>query len=386
MPQTNLPNLANLPANPVVRFVWEVIPSSPRETYLPGQARVTARVRTAYDQRIPFLNLVTGYSYDAIQGGKRVIRRITPLEYPYHRGLYCIGSANVDGLSPGLPGMPVGTISKNAFQRYAPGAANVETYTQPNLNQPDYLDASIELVFSTLEYRIRSDADPLMKSRDTNNPGWLGLIDEGDALQRGVKRYITRTAVDTGKVITVPGNFLFYKQFGIPIPQSSNSIYQFSQDLTYEWHDIPENCLPYTAWNRCAKGVNRYKFDGYPAETLLFKGYAFKRETDSFGLEKYRVRYTFRFLPNWDEAALKAQGHNYVLAIGPKYFNDGTANPNAGKLVFLEVCTRGSTLTTSVPGVGSLPTRPIAPLNGSPVYPLVDFRDLFRPEQPPGPF
>lgn len=378
MPQTTL-------HTQTVRFVWEVDPASPVETFMPGQGRATAKVRTAYDLRQPFLDLVTGYSYLAKQGTKKVIRRITPLAYPYHRGLYCTGASRVEGVSPGLPTMPQGTTSKIHFLRYAPGAIDNETYTQPQLNQPDYLDARIELTFATLPYRVREDTDPEMISQDITNQGWLGKVDEGDALRRGKKRYIARTATDTGKLVTIPGNFMYYKDFGIPIPNSSNAVYVFSQDLVYEWFDIPEEAIPFSAIAACAAKTNDKVFDGYPVETLLFKGYGLKRETSAFGLESYTIRYTFRYLPNFDSEAQVARGHNWVLAIGPTYLNNGTTlNPNRGKLGYLEVCSRGTTLTTGNPQNmpnTNLPARPVAPMNGSKLYPPADFRFLFRAEQ-----
>lgn len=355
----------------IVKFVWEV-PDSPTETFMPGQAKCTARVRVAYDQRNQFLDAVVGYSYEKTIGGKRVLRRVLPLAYPYHPGLYCIGSSRGEGRSAS------GAVTPRGIAALGVISAVVPIFIEPALGQPDYLDSVLELVFSTLEYRPRPDSEVL--SQDATPTGWTGLPDEGDALARGIKRYITRTGVDAGTYRTLPLNMLYYKEFGIPIQNASATFYEHAEDLTYEWFDIPEICLPRTAWAQCAGKVNDATFDGYPRGTLLYRGKTYKRETDALGREIYRIKYNFRWLPRfWRD---EQRGHNFQPTIGPKYLNTSplTSNPDSGQFVYLEVCTRGGTGT--IGGVGNNnPIRPATPLNGDPLFPYADFRNLFRPEQ-----
>lgn len=353
----------------VVKFVWEV-PDSPTETYMPGQAKCTARVRVAYPDRNDFLDAIAGYSYEKIQGGKRIIKRVLPLQYPYHPGLYCIGSSRGEGRSafgPVVPRVlaPLGVIAHIVMQQ-----------VEPDLKQPDYLDSILELVFSTLEYKPLPDNQVISET-----DGWIGLPDEGDALSRGIKRYITRTGVDAGTYRTLPLNMLYYKAFGLPIQNASATFYEHAEDLTYEWFDVPEVCLPRTAWAVCAGCVNDVLFDGYPRGTLLYRGKTYKRETDALGREIYRIKYNFRWLPRFWRG--EQRGHNFQPTIGPKNLNTDppTANPDSGKFVFLEVSTRGGTGTIGGVGAGN-PIRPATPLNGDPLFPYADFRDLFRPEQP----
>lgn len=352
-----------------VSIVWENdSPSSPVETFMPGQARATARIRCAYDKRHEVIDACAGYSYVVRIGSKKVIKRVPPLEYPYHKGLFCVGATKVEGITP------YGTYTAPPYRGLGSAKTVLPVFLVPKLGQPDFLDARIELAFQTLEFVPRPDSE-VMSTAD----GWIGMPDEGDALQRGIKRYITRSGQDAGRLLSFPGNIMYYRRFGLPVPQSSATFFQFAQDLVYEWFDVPEDALPQDAWAKCGARVNTKLFDGYKAQTLLFKNYSTKHETSSFGIPQYRVRYVMRYLPNVDfQDSSLHRGHNWYPTVAPATLppqEGGGANPLAGRLVYLEVCTRGSTGT-----VGD-PPRPISPLNGDSFYPEADFRDLFRAKQ-----
>lgn len=325
-------------------------------------------MRCQYNLRHEFIDACSGYAFAASVGGKKVIKRVPPLEYPYHKGLWCVGATKIEGVTP------YGTSTQKPYRGLGAAKSTLPVFLTPLLNQPEYLDARVELAFQTLEYTPRTDNEVASKAT-----GWIGMPDEGDALRRGIKRNVARSGIDAGRLMSVPGNFMWYKRFGIPVPQSSAVFFQFAQDLVYEWYDVPEDALPQPAWAKCGGRVNDLEFDGYPAQTLLFKSYKYKHETSAFGVPQYRVQYIFRYLPNLDfQDGITQRGHNWMPAIGPKRLpaiEGGGVNPLSGQLVFLEVSTRGNT-----PAEGD-PPKPRAPLDGSPFYRTADFRDLFRAKQ-----
>lgn len=335
-------------------FVWDV-PGSPEETFLTDQARATARVRIAYDKRHEFIDYMAGFAQVITSAGKTYISRKSPYLYPYHESLYCVGSPRTEGLTP------YGAVPSVTYTIPLMGVNVVF----PSEGQPDYLDARVTLLFSSLPYRIRPDTEVL------GSPGrtLAGLPDEGDALRRGIRRYITRSARPAGKLITIPGNFLYYENTNVPIPGSSATFFQPALDLQYVWHHVPEEALPTQAWINIPGSVNSEVFDGWPAETLLCQNPTFRYSNSVFGKPQYDVTYTFRFLPNWDPpppngngAAVTgtARGHNYFPRI----------DPTDGKVKYIRAKTRGLHFLGHVIATGSSPYR------------TADFTALFRPDQP----
>lgn len=364
-----------------IPFVWDLT-ESPQETFLQGQSRATAKVLCQYTQRHLLIDAVTGWSavsQVAVGGAVRsILHRSVPLDYPEHYGLWCVGSPTNSGLSPMGPAPsqvilhPPGQSLPPSGHRLPLGAAFI-----PTRYQPTYRTARVTLQFSSLPYTVLVDSQVL-----SEDPKYLGQPDEGDALRRGIRRYIQRQAFPAGKYITVPGYYLYYKQSGNPVPQSQAQFFQPAMDIRYDWYQIPENNLPIQAWNSIPGTLNDATFDGFPKGTLLCMQPTFKTETNAFGQQECTVTYTFRFLPNWDATppipeAPSARGHNWFWTVPPADSTD----PDKGMLVLREICTRGTTGTN--PAVGGNPPSPITPLNGAPPHRSSDFRDLFRPQQPP---
>lgn len=355
------------------QFVWKCL-GEPDESFLTDNSRVTASIYSRYLERLELIDALTGFSYVTKESGKWVLRRITPLPYPYHHGLRCAGAPRVSGRSsqgvgPGitLP-FPMGQKAKQLA----------------SIGQPTYVAAEINLLFTTIPYKIKEDSDVL-----SQDPLYLNLPDEGDSLKRGVKRYISRVGRPAGKLISIPGNYLYYKASGRPVLGSSASFFQPAMDITYTWHQVPEDALPIDAWMLCSGAVNDLDFDGWPAETLLFQQASFRTTTSPFGLQQCDVTYTFRFLPNFYDPTFfgvtkPAKGHNWFPTVGQTAVGNYPADPveERGKLIFREVCTRGTTQLTPLVGGNPTPNSvPVVPLNGSPPYRLADFRNLFRPKQ-----
>lgn len=343
-------------------FVWDLAGNySPEETFLVDQSRAIARFRIAYNVRHEFIETVCGFSYVKRVAGKNVLFRTPPWEYPSHVGLYCVGSPRNEGLTP------YGTVPPKSYTipvPVFPSGADL-TVTLPSSGQPDFADSRVTLLFTTLPYKTLADFAVIA----TTGP-LAGLPDEGDALRRGIKRYITRTGKAAGKIITIPGAFLFYENTRVPIPGSSGSFFQPAVDLTYTWYNIPEEALPFKAWNEVPGGLNATTFDGWPAETLLCQQPTFRETVAPFGQHRFNVTYTFRFLPNWFDngSTAAARGHNWYPRVAP---NDYTPASLRGKLIFSKAVTRGPNNLFNLIGA-----------TGDPPYRLVDFTKLFRPDQP----
>lgn len=353
-------------------FVWGVV-SNPDEIFMVDNARATIKVNIQYGDRLDFIEAVTGFSYISVEGGRRVLRRLTPWEYPYKQGIYCVGCPRATGLSP------YGTAPGYKL-KFPLLADKIPTDTQ---GQPNYLTTDLSLLFTNLPYKIQDDN--YVKSTDVSYG--IGLPDEGDAIARGLKRFVTRIGKPAGKLITLPGNYLYYKKSGRPIPHSSATFFQPAMDIVYTWFGIPEDALPIEAWLSIPGTVNRDTFDGFPPETLLCQQPTFKTTTSVFGIQQCDVTYTFRFLPNFyqsaEDAAFgnegSARGHNWFPTVGqPSLGGYPEDTDEIGSLIYREVCTRGSTATQNL-GAGKI--VPIVPLTGDPVYRKTDFRPLFRPRQ-----
>jgi hypothetical protein len=386
-------------------FVWDLSGGfSPEETFMAGQSRVTTRIRCAYNKRHEVIDALTGYSYVQRIGDKNILSRRIPLEYPWHGGLWCVGSPRNTGISPYGAIKNEDRITLIPFPIIPGFMLPVETLL--DRKQPDFVDAQVVLQFSSLPYTPMVDGD--VTYADNTDVAWRGVPDDGEAVRRGRKRYIHRTAAPAGKFITIPGNFLYFKETGFPVPQSSAVIFQPSMDIRYDWFGVPESHLPQSAWNIIPGSVNRDTFDGFPPQTLLCMQPTFRTETNPFGKHEATVTYTMRFLPNFDPPGTVlsgwegrggtlpgdpvgslltgvSRGWNWVhMIVGVEHLTTapipGPVDPiYLGKIILMEVSSLGSGGVIA----GPIPPRYVAPLtNTTPPYRVTDFRPLFRLQQP----
>lgn len=337
-----------------LQFTWAVSNTGVgpgEETMMADQARASLVAQVPYDQRHRFADAVVGYSYASIEGphNKRVLRRVPPLQYPDHPEMYCVGITRSEGWSPRGATEPV--VKPPAINKAAP------LFVAKAYQQPDYLVAKMVLQFATLPYPVRGDDAVL--SLDAN---WVGLPDDGDALaSAGTRRYIRRDFRPAGKLTTLPQAFLYYvgTNPARPVLQALASKFIPAADISYTWVDIPEEFIPFDAITACMGAVNDDEFDGFAAETLLLQQPQVRPTVSPLGRRTATLVYTMRYLPNWDDAAGVARGHNYFLRVTP-----------TGTLEYAAV----STIGTGGPGA--------AVAGGTKPYRTADFRDLFRLAQP----
>lgn len=266
--------------------------------------------------------------YSALESGPQGswIARRTPMPWPEEEWMYCTGSPRATG---------AGT---NGFDLISGLSA--------------YKTCRLTLAFQALTYDVRQDEEVW----GTTGP-LVGKPDEGDALRRGIRRYITVQGKMGGKVWTIPQGILRFPD-GQPILQGSMAKQIPFVDLVYTWHQIPEDALPKSAWTEGMGRINDAEFDGFPAETLLFgaPSHSIPRR-DVRGTRIVDVQYPARFQPNYDKGGT-ARGHNYMLRA---YVSGGSTI-----LDYQIVKTAGTT-----------PATP----NGDAPFRTYDFAKWFRPTQ-----
>jgi hypothetical protein len=305
--------------------------ASPEESLMTDTGRVQATVQVRdWENRLEAVKAFAGYSYvDSVGGILRVLRRVTPHPWPDLPWVYAMGATRAIGGSPKGP--------------------------DPVTRLPRYRMGAITLQYSALSYDILEDDAVLAEQGPL-----VGLPDEGDALRRGVRRYVTKHRKRATRTYTIPNGFLYYTDDKSPVPQGALGFTEHYAIITWIWHQVPVDAIPYQHWAAATNAVNLAAFDGHDAGTLLLSAPDERPVRLADGTRAYDIIYEARWLPRVGLDGV-AKGHNSF----PRQL---TAGPNTGKLDYVPVTTRGPNFAAPAPLVG-----------GSPPYSSFDFPLLFAP-------
>jgi hypothetical protein len=307
-------------------YTWHY-PEKEEEAVLQDNGRVQAVAQVSWEGRQQARRDFCGTVAVADNGlGQQYITRTTPMPWPDEPWMYCTGSPRSVGLGP-HGNDPVTRLAR-------------------------YHKCHLTLVYQALTYDVLEDADVVA----VDGP-LIGLPDEGDALRRGIRRYVSVYGKLGGKTWTVPTGILEFPD-GQPILQATFGKRIPAIALTYTWHQVPKAAIPKIAWIEGQGTINDLEFDGWPAETLLVEApFHSPPRRDAAGTRIVDITVPMLFQPNWDKSGVP-RGHNYMLR--------ATAT---GQLDYQLVRTHGAA------------PRP-GPPNGDPPFRTFDFRRFFQPDQP----
>lgn len=236
-----------------------------------------------------------GFSQVRTTGGVRWLHRKTPDAYPRFLTLqgkptlFCVGAGPAQGLRP---------------------------QGQDADGTQGFVWAKLPLEYRTLPYEILPDNEVL----GTAEP-FGGLPDESSGL-----RYVYPHFDDAGRIMSLPQGMMQVANAdarlrtpirqGIPFRQAAGT-------LTVTHYLLPE--LPLATLAQAENRINSVEFFGYPAETLLLRGYRYRRQRSPLGDFVYQLDLIFDYLPNWSPVDGTAKGHNRILrrqntvyvAVGP---------------------------------------------------------------------
>lgn len=294
-----------------------------------------------------------GYAYVATgTGGRKAVKRFTPHYLPAVSGtpyLYC--TALVSGELVGRPLRPTTHRTSAPGDRLAKSLCWRATFQ-----------------YSVLPYDIRED-DAILAN---GGPLYVGVgdayPDEGRklAVAWSGTRYITKQVEHGGRVIPLRAGLFFYQETGTlgsadpPTAVGTSEPIPFNEAIsyiTYTWHGVPADAVPFIAIGGQLNTVNDAKFDGFNKGTLLLVGHKLLPRRDSFGTRTFDVQYRMMYCARANSAGVGPLGHNAILRVR----NDAAP---AWWLV-----------TANGDGAADDTKR---------IYRYTDFERLFRPDQPGG--
>lgn len=233
-----------------------------------------------------------GYCQIRTQGGVRYYHRHVPDSFPRFYGL--TGRPTLFCVSAG-PAQGVRAVGKHQDE------------TQ------QFVWARLPLEYRTVPYGILPDEDVLGLLEPFG-----GIPDESTGL-----RYVTPHFDGAPKIIALPQGMMQMASataaLRVPIRQGL-PIRRAAGTFTLTHHLLP--ALPITTIQAAENRINSTEFFDFPAETLLFSNWRYRRERSPLGDFVFTVDFIFDYLPNWSPIDGTPKGHNRILrkmktAIGP---------------------------------------------------------------------
>jgi len=239
---------------------------------------------------------------------------------------------------------------------------------------PTYRMAHLRLVHQSLTYEILENNDPRMQFAvdPAPLPGEPGqdnpLLGTNFPDEATLMRYVTKWPKPFNRMITVPRALAkFVLESGDRPPKKGDDTDASTgpvlfegvgypepgQVLRYTWHLVPREGMPLDQANRTTGKVNRYRFDGYPARTLLCEAPEYIPIRSANGQRLADIHYTFRYLGKFGRNDGLQKTWNHFL----RYVDRSDLNH------FLDYRLVTMTGTSS----------------GAPVFMTEDFSKLFRP-------
>jgi hypothetical protein len=342
-------------SRPTVFHEVTINADSPQEESAQDDARVTQLVDIvpgAWENRrqaaIDFLghaDLVTD-APSAVTPGKKVnyISRITPMPYVDvpklgSRPLYCVSIPHGQG---------VGAATKH-----------------PLYNTANFSRYRMTLTFRPLPFKALEDAAVI--ARDEGSPPTvppnplLGYPDEGEAVEQGRPRYISRSLDFGGQLRTIRGSIMRYVDDTIisnrgVVPEPIALPDPFVP-ATYRWFAVPFEAVPHEAIMKQLNTVNNATFDGFAPETMLFLGAKVVPRAGPINEKLADVTYAFKVRYNIDTVTGLPTGWNTIL-----------------RTLFIPIINKTvmNYIRVSSDGTSS----------GTPPFRSSNFRALFQPTQP----
>lgn len=238
-----------------------------------------------------------------------------------------------------------------------------------------YEMAELTCQYTFPTYKFLTDAQvrnetPVAPDNITPNP-WFGQPDEAHALATGIanSRYITRTlkystrelVTNRGLLKTNDGGTVKPILEGIPLRETTG-------EVSYTWHNVPEDAVPQRAMIAGGSSVNLATFDGWTAGTLLAHNMPelMPRPNIIDGKTYYDLTYRFSLLMLYDKSTDPAtvRGHNWIRRL------TGTG-VNAKFKPFLVTTSGAASASEFVADAERL------------MFPPYDFEYFFRPDNLP---
>jgi hypothetical protein len=337
---------------PTVFHEVTITADSPQEESAQDDARVTQLVDIvpgAWENRRQAALDFLGYASfvtdapSAVTLGQKVnyISRITPMTYvdvpePKLRGrnrpLYCVSIPHGQG---------VGAADKH-----------------PSYNTANFDRYRMTLTFRPLPFKALEDA--AVVAQDPTNP-LFGYPDEGEAVEQGRPRYISRSLDFGGQLRTIRGSIMRYVDNTIVsnrgvVPEPIALPDPFVP-VTYRWFAVPFEAVPHEAILKQLNTVNNATFDGFALETMLFLGAKVVPRAGAINEKLADVTYVFKVRYNIDTVTGLPTGWNTILrTIFVPFINKTVMN-------YIRVSSDGTS-------------------SGTPPFRSSNFRALFQPTQP----
>lgn len=312
---------------------------SPTGAYSFDRGQVTRSIFTAWADRDQAALDFAGTAVVVTNtDGRRYISRTLPHALPSKTHMRVQSVPQVKPM--GLRGNDGGQVGGLSIARYE----MAEVVLQYGMPTYDFLeDADVEADDGTLE------ALP--------DEGWH-LANNGAEATRFISRtmkFTTRELVLNRGMLKTEDQKLVLE--GIPIREATG-------EITYTHHMVPADAIPTDAWIAGGSTVNEFEFDGWPVGTLLAHSMPEMRPEPNVidGQKYYSLSYKFQLLMLYDRTRsgdTVIRGHNYIR----KLVSEPPELPRFKPL-----------LVTTDGGDGTAP--------GTLMFPLFDFQQFFRPNQP----
>jgi hypothetical protein len=220
---------------------WVMFPEGYSEEYSRAEGNsTTVTILVAWDDAATFKRYALGFTTGFVDHDK--FYRNLPLECPWAVNQWCSK----------LRAMDVGNF---ADSETGIGTTFEQDFTLQNWPRAGWVKYSA--TFVSLNYKLLNDND-------------VAELNRTDAAELG--RYVRRTERVLPKERRVPG-YTFETDEGTPRPVAEVGFFgTYEKELVYTWLEIPADLTP--EYEDVLVKVNDDEFDGYPAETLLFKGVA----------------------------------------------------------------------------------------------------------------
>ncbi len=316
---------------------------------------------------------------DAGAGGRRIIKRLTPMPDPARPkcfaqslNLEIVGASEaMQFLNTSVPDEAGGPSVQAAIPAAEGGAVYKAVVYYSALTYKVMTDDALQ---TQIRFNFARYGDPT----PIGNAVGSVIADEASGLALRTPRYMTILGDTAPRVFTIPKSIMLLAD-----PLVKESLFQGlpvswpDKEFMVNWHSVPDNCLPEFAWLEGNGAVNDKPFGIYPPGTLLFQGEKRRPRVGPLGDVLYDVMLHFRFRGRLDNPkdAMRALQEEFRRLFAP---NLPKNRPQVRGWNY-QPCVRP--LTDGTQGLVTRRTNTERDGTGSDAYNGFDFLRLFRPPQ-----